>query len=346
MFKSLTYFAFFLDATITFAQSDLPTCSGKYTSSWNNCHGGHDVTGLGQYFCERKDGYCNGNGTLYFTDGKKYVGEFKDGMRTGIGKLYDSHGSILSEGIWAENKFMGNEQQSSQSAQSSTQVNVDPTVACMEKLKSNTELEGLFKKMPLDVSKGQPIEILANNTKATATEKKSILKFIELIETCSNEGSDWRTKNYPVAINNMGAKFQSDTKIAIADLYSGKLTFGELAKIRTKMMTDFIANLQAEVAKIKDARTLQEEAIAKKAQSDLERDRLRTEAIKDRNAQLAAERQAIAEQNAAMAEEARRQSVLQYYMRSLPTYQPLPMPKAPTMTNCNAYGNQLNCITR
>jgi len=150
VFKSLTYFAFFLDATITFAQSDLPTCSGKYTSSWNNCHGGHDVTGLGQYFCERKDGYCNG----------------------------------------------------------------------------------------------------------------------------------------------------------------------------------------------------QEKAITKKAQSDLERDRLRTEAIKDRNAQLAAERQEIAQENAVMAEEARRQTVLQYYMHSLPTYQPLPMPKAPTMTNCNAYGNQINCITR
>jgi len=144
----------------------------------------------------------------------------------------------------------------------------------------------------------------------------------------------------------LGAKFESDIKIGIADLYSGKLTFGELAKIRTKMMTDFIAKLQLEVAKIKEERSLQEEVIAKKAQSDLERDRQRAEAIQDRNAQIAAEREATAAQNAAMAEEARRQAVLQYYMRSLPTYQPLPMPRAPVTTNCNAFGNQLNCVTR
>ena len=197
----------------------------------------------------------------------------------------------------------------------------DPTVSCIEELKTNTELQGLYKKMPLDVSKGQSLEILSNNTKPTVVEKKLILKFMESVEACSNQGSEWRTKNYPLVINNLGAKFQSDIKIGIADLYSGKLTFGELAKIRTKMMTDFIANLQLEVAKM-------------------------AEAINDRNAQIAAEREAIAAQNAAMAEEARRQAVLQYYMRSLPTYQPLPMPRAPVTTNCNAFGNQLNCVTR
>ena len=222
----------------------------------------------------------------------------------------------------------------------------DPTVSCMEELKTNTELQGLYKKMPLDVSKGQSLEILSNNTKPTAAEKKSILRFMESVEACSNQGSEWRAKNYPLVINNLGAKFQSDIKIGIADLYSGKLTFGELAKIRTKMMTDFIANLQLEVAKIKEERSLQEEVIAKKAQSDLERDRQRAEAIQDRNAQIAAEREATALQNAAIAEEARRQAVLQYYMRSLPTYQPLPMPRAPVTTNCNAFGNQLNCVTR
>ena len=48
----------------------------------------------------------------------------------------------------------------------------DPTVSCMEELKTNTELQGLCKKMPLDVSKGQSLEVLSNNTKPTAVEKK------------------------------------------------------------------------------------------------------------------------------------------------------------------------------
>lgn len=328
------------------AQSDLPLCSGKYSFSWNNCFGSHDVKGLGQYSCERKDGYCNGKGTLYFNDGKKYVGEFKDGMRTGKGKLLDSKDKVLSDGLWAENKFLDGEQQSQQSMKSNTPVAIDPTVVCMDELKANTDLQDLYKKLPLDVSKGQSLEVLSNNSKPTAIEKKHILKFMDLIEGCSREGSEWRTKNYPLVINNLGAKYQTDIKIAMADLYSGKLTFGELAKIRTKTMTDFMANLLSEVAKIKEERAMQEEAVAKKAQSDLERERQRIEAIRDRNAQLSAEREAIAEQNAAIAAEGRRQIILQNYMRSLPMFQPIPMPREPITTNCNAFGNQVNCVTR
>jgi len=331
---------------VAYAQSDLPLCAGKYSYSWNNCFGSHDVKGLGQYSCERKDGYCNGNGTLYFNDGKKYVGEFKDGMRTGKGKLLDSKDKVLSDGLWAENNFLGAEQEPKQSKQSNIQITIDPTVACIEGLKANTDLQGLYKKMPLDVSKGQSLEVLSNNTKPNATEKKHILKFMDLIEGCSSEGSEWRTKNYPLVINNLGAKYQSDIKIAIADLYSGKLTFGELAKTRTKTMTDFMANLLSEVAKIKEERAMQEEAVAKKAQSDLEKERQRIEAIRDRNAQLSAEREAIAEQNAAIAAEGRRQIILQNYMRSLPMFQPIPMPREPVTTNCNAFGNQVNCVTR
>ena len=34
----------------------------------------------------------------------------------------------------------------------------DPTVSYMEELNKNTELQGLYKKMPLDVSKGQSLD--------------------------------------------------------------------------------------------------------------------------------------------------------------------------------------------
>lgn len=120
----------------------------------------------------------------------------------------------------------------------------DPSLACIEELKSNQELQGLFKKMPVDVSKGQSLEVLANNTKPTANEKKLISIFIDALETCSNQGTGWREKNYPLSFNTLGAKHQSDFKIAASDLYGGKLTFGEFAKLRAKMMTELIANLQ------------------------------------------------------------------------------------------------------
>ena len=98
-----------------FAQSNLPNCTGQYHSvtntSWSNCYGTHQVDNVGKYSCDRKDGFCNGSGTLIFSDGRKYVGEFKDGMRTGKGILFDKQGAVISEGTWAENRFVGSVQQ-------------------------------------------------------------------------------------------------------------------------------------------------------------------------------------------------------------------------------------------
>jgi hypothetical protein len=97
-----------------FAQSNLPACKGAYSvfnQLWDNCFGSHTVSSVGKYSCERKDGYCNGSGALVFDDGRKYVGEFKDGMRTGKGVLFDKQGAVISDGIWAENRFVGSVQQ-------------------------------------------------------------------------------------------------------------------------------------------------------------------------------------------------------------------------------------------
>jgi hypothetical protein len=105
-----------------FAQSNLPLCSGAYSFSWSNCFGTNEVKSLGKYSCERKDGFCNGSGTLVFTDGRKYIGDFKDGMRTGKGVLYDKQGAVINEGIWAENRFVGSVQQFQQATEPSPEV--------------------------------------------------------------------------------------------------------------------------------------------------------------------------------------------------------------------------------
>jgi len=215
----------------------------------------------------------------------------------------------------------------------------DPTLACVEEMKTNAELQILYKKLPLDISKGQSLEVLSNKTKPTAIEKKYLLNFMETLDACGALGTEWRAKNYPLAVNNLAAKFQTDFKVNLADLYSGDLTFGELAKIRSKMMTEYIANLQVEVEKIKQERSAKEQAAASKAQSDLERDQQQTRAAADRDAQIAAQREA-------MAEDTRRQAILQL-MRTQPfQLQPIPMPRAPITTNCNSFGNQFNCTTR
>lgn len=346
----LRYLAFVLIVGGANAQSSLPACEGKNHLSWNNCYGTNEVKDLGVYSCERKDGQCIGKGLLVFANGKRYFGDFNDGMRTGKGTLYDSRGSVISDGIWDKNQFIGGDQQpilTKQDIEKKQGEIQDPTVACMEELITNPDFQGLYKKMPLDIRKGQSLEILSNNTKASAIEKKSILKFMDSFEACSNLGSEWRSKNYPLVIINLAESFKSETKILTADLYAGKLSFGELAKMRTKMMTEYLANLQSEVAKIKEERAAYEQALANKAQLDLEKAQQNEEARKDRNAQLAAQREALRAQNEMMAEQARRQAILQYIQMNPPKpFQPLPMPREPVTTNCNAYGNQWNCVTR
>jgi hypothetical protein len=51
-------------------------------------------------------GKRNGQGTHTTPSGEKYVGEFKDNNFHGYGTTYTSNGSIASQGIWAENKFV------------------------------------------------------------------------------------------------------------------------------------------------------------------------------------------------------------------------------------------------
>ncbi len=51
-------------------------------------------------------GKRNGQGTHTTPSGEKYVGEFKDNNFHGYGTTYTSNGSIVSQGIWADNKLV------------------------------------------------------------------------------------------------------------------------------------------------------------------------------------------------------------------------------------------------
>ena len=107
------------------SQSNLPLCTGAYgvlNTSWSGCFGTHEVSNVGKYSCDRKDGFCDGVGTLVFTDGRKYVGEFKGGMRTGKGVLIDKQGAVIRDGFWAENRFVGSVQQFQQVIEPSSEI--------------------------------------------------------------------------------------------------------------------------------------------------------------------------------------------------------------------------------
>jgi len=67
--------------------------SGQYGGNW--------------YDGNWKDDKMNGQGTRIWTNGEKYVGNWVGGLREGYGTYYNSDGTILQQGQWKNDKFVG-----------------------------------------------------------------------------------------------------------------------------------------------------------------------------------------------------------------------------------------------
>ena len=116
--------------------SALPYCLGHYDSkTWKNCYGiatfsGGDIyigefkdLGLAYgrylwksgatYVGENRNGKRHGKGVFTLRDGRKAVGEFKNGKLDGYGRRHNVDGSIHSEGIFKNGKFIKTDSNSS-----------------------------------------------------------------------------------------------------------------------------------------------------------------------------------------------------------------------------------------
>lgn len=221
----------------------------------------------------------------------------------------------------------------------------DPSAACIQRLGGDERLQHLFKKAPLDISKGQPLEVLANQSKATAREKSALSVLVSELDRCTELGADWRKQNYPASIIGYGNSYQSFLRSAIADLYAGKLSFGDFAKVREREFTELLNRINIEVQQLQaqraaDARLQEQAAVSAEEQRKAE--------VRRSFDQAEAQRR-YAEQQAIQAEESRRQAAMQYLLnqRQAQPYQvqPYQMP-VPRTTNCSTFGNQTNCTTR
>ena len=220
----------------------------------------------------------------------------------------------------------------------------DPTPPCLAQLRDDSRVQSLLEKLPFDVTKGQPLEVLANKTKPTAQEKTALSYFAAEGERCLDLGDEWREKNYPAAAMALLRTYRVELLSALAELYAGNMTFGDVAKFRAKQTSDLKNSLETVVREVqaqREAAEKQRDAAASQ-ESRLNEQR---EAI--------AQQQRFAQQQAAQQqEEARRQAALQFLMNR-PAYQPNqlqpyqmpPLPRSQT-TNCVVNGNQVNCNSR
>ena len=75
-----------------------------------NCENGEGTMTYpkgGKYVGHWKDGKMDGQGTMTWPDGRKYVGQWKDGKKDGQGTLYKADGSISKKGQWKKDEYIG-----------------------------------------------------------------------------------------------------------------------------------------------------------------------------------------------------------------------------------------------
>jgi hypothetical protein len=180
---------------------------------------------------------------------------------------------------------------------------------CIREAISADKFRPLESKMVLTSGK-QPFEILAINTKPTPTEKPLISAWAQIREDCFNQDESERRK-LPAPGQAAVEKLHRDVLSAAAELYNGTLTYGQFAKARTELGSQFDATWAA----------------------------LREQSQRDRQAMQAQDQQ---RRQAAAAYLLNRPQPQPY---QVPTYQ-IPAPQQPAQTNCTTYGNQTNCTTR
>ncbi len=202
----------------------------------------------------------------------------------------------------------------------------DPTIECIAEVHADPRTQILWSKMPFDVTKGQPLEVLASKERPTPEESAALSVLATEGERCFDLGEKWRQENYPTEVNAVLTTYRVDALLALADLYGGSITYGEMARTRARLAADLKNRVDAVAAKIK----AQREAEAAQRQ---ELATARNEA--DRQAQQQIEFQR---------EQARRQAALQMFLK--PNLLSMPQVPRTQNTNCTAFGNQVNCTTR
>ena len=199
----------------------------------------------------------------------------------------------------------------------------DPGRECFDALDSNPDLQILKGKVVLGSLSSQSIEMLANDKKSTPAEKLALAKWDSLREPCNRISQDWRQSHYAPNVNAIMDKMFSDFKAALADLYAGKISYGQFAKIR-----------QANGDKAKaEAANINQQNQSQNAQNQLQQQQLNQQA-QQANAQNQIQRQALANQ-----------FINNNKLIQTPFVPITPNLQAPTNTNCRMIGSTMNCTS-
>jgi len=93
----------------TFTRPDGTKYVGDFKDGKYDGQGTHIQSNGDKYIGEWKDDKRHGQGTYTHLSGRGYVGEFKDNKAHGLGTQYASSGSIINQGLYADDSFVRSE---------------------------------------------------------------------------------------------------------------------------------------------------------------------------------------------------------------------------------------------
>ena len=230
---------------------------------------------------------------------------------------------------------------------------IDPSGECFNGLENNPELQAIKGKVALGTIDGQTLEMLASDKRPNSVEKNAISKWDTLRQPCNKVSQDWWNSRVPQNVAVIISKVQSEFKSLLADLYAGRITYGQFAKNRLAI---------SEKAKVEAVNANQQNQMAQNQQAQIDRQNAQAEAqIQEQKRQAAInaytqlQHASAAQQQANAASQAATAAQQAAMRQNLPTYQPPPAvnpyqfgtgtPSAPQNTNCRMIGNTMNCTS-
>ena len=209
----------------------------------------------------------------------------------------------------------------------------DAVGRCTRDLATKPEFANLSRKLPLTDYSHITFAMLADDSKPTDAERRAIADWFDGHDSCVKQGQADRAGKWPPEILQLIQEGDSVVKAIGADLYNGKITYGEANKRITDAVNNFTAHL-IPIVKQYQALVAEQRAAAQ---------------------QTAAQQQAYANEQAAQQayqDQLMRQHRTQLflnYMSSLQEAQARQMqifaPKPTYNTNCYTSGNSTNCTT-
>jgi hypothetical protein len=221
----------------------------------------------------------------------------------------------------------------------------EPTESCLKQLVGDPKIKPLIGKLAFDLDKPQPLEMLANLSKANPKEKAALNFYSTEWQRCQELGADWRKRKLGPDIAALFSALQVDLSAGLADLYAGQISYGSAAKLRAKQWIEFKNGAEAterrhsaQAAENEKQRQIQMQKDTAAAQERAAQERSRQQAEVN---QRQAEQDRIAQRQANEQERKSRDSDACKSQAAAAR----PAPKNDSQTTCTNFGGIVNCNT-